>query len=433
MEDRPEAFLRLAGMYKHQKFLREAEEDFHRQTIADLTAGLMAQKMENLKLVRLLQQRGISMPEIQAIGVISLDAIPVTRDISTDTFALEEGPNLDASRFAMLKKEEQFGLMRQFSSSQGSISTLEADASKRHGLSNDANSAFDLIQRVKASGSRAILTPAPSMPLPSVPNIRRGIHSMVVSNSMPVFALAARSRSLTEGNISSVPYLDSFIIEHNMRRLEKECNSSIKRRESGSTESVTSTPEILEILFGYNELNGNDENSAAQTLSTEQFSLVVEDVGDGFIIDTTMNSVPATENMSSSGLCISSGLTSISTFHTAESSNDADVSTFSSTNGSPDPNPEISHSPEEEDMAPLSRSQSIGPFDDVRTRHTLYTNVPSIETSTATPSPRPASVDDVTWGALFMGLMRRADSRARTSPDGDLERGEAVSIKSVEV
>jgi hypothetical protein len=433
MEDKQEAFLRLAGIYKQQKFLREAEEDFHRQTIADLTAGLMAQKMENLKLLQLLQQKGITMPEIQSVVGITPDATPLARDASADTLVLEEGPNLDAARFAMLKKEEQLGLMRQFSSSQGSIPTLEADTSRRSGLSNEANSAFELMQQVKASGSTTILTPAPSMPLPPVPHSRRNSHSMAVSSSTPVFTPSARSRSLTDGNISSVPYLDSFIIEHNMRRLERDCNKSIRRRESDSTESFTSTPEFLEILFGYNGLNGSDENNDAQMMSAGQFSLVVEDVGDMATLDTTTDDVPAPEDISNSGLCISSGLTSsFSTFHT-HSSNDADVSAFSSTNGSPDPNPETDGGAEDDGVAHLDGTPPMGPFDSVHTRRTIYTDVPSIKTSTATPSPRPASVDDVTWGALFMGLMRRADSRARTSSDGDLERGESVSIKSAKV
>jgi hypothetical protein len=324
--------------------------------------------------------------------------------------------------------------MRQFSSSQGSIPTLEADASRRSGLSNEADSAFELMQLVKASGSTTILTPAPSMPLPPVPHSRRNSHSMAVSSSTPVFSPAARSRSLTEGNVSSIPYLDSFIIEHNMRRLERDCNKSIRRRESGSTESFTSTPEFLEILFGYNGLNGGDENNDAQTLSAGQFSLVVEDVGDIAILDTTMDNVPAPEDISNSGLCISSGLTSsFSTFRTADSSNDADVSAFSSINGSPDPNPEVDGGAEDDGVPLLDRTPPMGRFDSVHTRRTIYTDVPSIKTSMATPSPRPASVDDVTWGALFMGLMRRADSRARTSSDGDLERGESVSIKSAKV
>ena len=169
-------------------------------------------------------------------------------------------------------------------------------------------------------------------------------------------------------------------------------------------------------------------------MSAGQFSLVVEDVGDMAILDTTTDNVPAPEDTSNSGLCISSGLTSsFSTFHTADSSNDADVSAFSSTNGSPDPNPEVDGRVEDDGVAHLYRTPPMGPFDSIHTRRTIYTDVPSIKTSTATPSPRPASVDDVTWGALFMGLMRRAESRARTSSEGDLERGESISIKSAKV
>jgi len=424
MENKHEAFQQLAGLYKQQKFLREAEETFYRQKIADLTAGLMAKKMENAKLQQLLQRKGVSASEIRCFVGVTPESTPLVKDASNGTRVSEQPALLDASRFAMLGKEMQFSQIQQFNSSQGSVTTFEADATRL----SSADSAPELMQDIITPESGPILKPAPSMPLPHVPHRHRNSCSMIVPNSPLHFLPVARSRSLTEGNISSVPYLASFVIEQNMRRLEMDCNKSVYGLPSCSERSIDSGSEVLEALFRIQELSAMDEGASVPTTGIGQFSLVVEDVGDGVGTGTTVDTTQSPGDMSSSGLFISSGLASpVSTFYTADSSNDADISALTSTNGSPDLNPELGDM-FEDDLGVLSRTWPMGAFDTVHTPHTITTDVPSSDNSTVSPSPRPASVADVTGGAGVMGT----NDRALASSEGEVEV-ESTSTKSIEV
>lgn len=421
MYDKELAFNQLSEMYKHQKFLREAEETFHRQKIADLTAGIMAQKMENLKLLQLLQQTGVTASEIQSVMGVTFDKPILSRETSADTLPSDEGPSLDPSRFAMLRKEEQFGRMCRFSSSNGSIPMFEEDENRRQVSSGDNTAPLLEVDHVKASSLGPPLTPAPSLPLPPVPQTRKGTHSMVITNSAPHILPVTRSRSLTEVSIPSIPYLDSFTIEQNMRRLEREFRDSLGKRYNTSVGSDDSSP--TSDMLEFYEAQEDDDFALSSTSNNAQFSLIVQD-DEGIVHDANTPetvSVEETDNR----LCISSSLRlAISTLHSTEISN-PDSSPPLSTEGSPDPNMEAG-SIADSDASVIEYNGSI---DHVRMRHTIFTNVPSI-IATAPSSPRPASVDDSSWGGLLIGLVGRSDSRALS--ESDLERGEVGSVRSIE-
>ena len=425
MDDKERAFRQLSEMYKHQKFLREAEETFHRQTIADLTAGMMAQKMENLKLVQLLQRRGVALPEIQSITNVSGDRPGLSRETSAETLSRDENPNLDPSRFVMLRKEEQFGQICDFTSSHSSTATPEQVISRHPEHSSDITAPLTLLRRAKSSTLGPPLTAPPSVPLPPVPSTRRTTQSMVVLNSTPQTSPIARSRSLTEGDISSIPYLDSFAIEQNMRRLERDYKRSLNGQDRGSTGSIGSRSSSEDILQFYEAL-GYEELSALPTASAVQFSLTVEDVDHGaFLDETTMDSIQAIGDSNSGPFTSPSLSSSVCTFHSVESSSDVEASTSSSsTSSSPDPNVEGTSVI---GAFPLDRDESV---DGTHSRHSIFTIVPSNDASAGPAYPRPANVDDSTWAALFMGLVRRPDGRAPS--EGAMEHGESGSIRSIE-
>lgn len=406
MDDKERAFNELSGLYKQQKYLREAEQTHHQQEIADLTARFIAQEMQIRQLVQLLQLKGVSDPEMQSIMSALGDRPSLSRGGSADSAASVDNPNLDPSRFALLRKEEQFGRMWQFSSTQEPFATLESDSHEEE-PPNDTAASLVLVKRPKASVHRPPLTPAPSMPLPPVPRSRRNSHSMFIFNSAPLVGPISRSRSLTEANVSPIPHIDSFTLEQKMRELERDFGVFFNGRRNASTQSVDSGSNSEDILEFYEAL-GDEDFSPPTTAKNPQFILDDQDVEEeADANEITIESVPATESLSHSGSYISPILgPSPSTFHTPEVTNDLDNDwAFPA------------------DLATVTHNSGVTNFDHdaliehARTRHTMFENVPHVETSVTYPSSRPTSIDDHTWGTLFMGIMSRPDIEQSVTGD----------------
>ncbi|PVF98665.1 hypothetical protein CPB86DRAFT_797113 [Serendipita vermifera] len=110
--DNSKAFEKLLAIYKQQKYLRDAEEDLNQQKIADLTAGIISHKMENLRLVEMLHSKGISLQEIQEGATVPHELYFSPREPPVESSDIHN-TKLDISRFTMLRKVDQLGRMRQ--------------------------------------------------------------------------------------------------------------------------------------------------------------------------------------------------------------------------------------------------------------------------------------------------------------------------------
>jgi hypothetical protein len=316
-QDKGRAFKYLFEMYKGQKSLREEGERLYQLRIADLTAALTSQKMINQRLMDLLVEKGLTSQDIHTHLEETVGASHLRKEPSSDTANAGIEAKLDSSRFLMLRKEAQLGRMREFSSSQSNLEIITAPNDSHTPLS----SATDLVELAKMPALRPPLTPAPSMPLPALPPLppmpgtapipssparipepspspRRAIKSMLVSGSDAATWSVSRSRSLTEHNVTATtPFLEAMSIDQNMRRLEKDFETSTSRgtnvgfhtarsglnlylSEFGSREKVTpgeasplgisippAVPETMENMEGDVDLEATPDHKSAVAAS----------------------------------------------------------------------------------------------------------------------------------------------------------------------
>jgi hypothetical protein len=436
MEDKAMAFTQLAGMYKHQKYLRDAEHDLHRQRIADLTAGLVAQKMANLKLVDALREKGSTWQEIQGWIGASLDATQLVVDPSTDTLASEHTPVLDPSRFMMLGKEAQLGKMREFGSSQGDLLSPLVQTPILRASTGDTSDFADSTPDLELMGHfphslHRDISPVPSIPLPLPPSDRRVAKSMLLPIARPAVLSNTRSRSFTEVT-STIPSIDAFNIDEKMRRLELEFAFSRSDTGSTSTVSVLASPKLQDETLPTEETEAIQSHAEDNTGADTPFEVIIEAVD--MRLDQDQDTGPITSQASSddgyqTGLHISSlG----SSWATSESSSDGFAQSVSSGGHDADESlqdpfiaePEADH--EAQNVLYSSVASLLEPPQDqrrpIRGRGDLTPHMFHSESS-FTPRPSGLSIDDGTSANLLMGSMRRTGGRSRASSEVDLEKG----------
>lgn len=424
MEDKDMACTQLAGMYKHQKFLRDAEHNLHQQRIADLTAGIMVQKMVNLKLLEALRERGMTPLEVQALVGTPLETTPMIASSSTDTLILEEDPALDPSRFAMLGKEAQLGRMREFGSSQGNLLSPLVRPPITRAVTEDTlelnNSASELRLFESAQGSVSPISPVPSIPLPPSPFHRRATQSMLLPISRPVLSPSARSRSLTEINFPTSES-DASRIDERMTMLEMEFAMSRDTISRATTLSAMASPRILDDMAPYEEFEAEHADGCG---NITPFEIIIQEVDVSQELDPLISKASSDDGYHTGLHIMSLG----SSWVAGESSSDSFGQSVSfSTDGNEadesqqdpfiDESTHFSQEIEEAiDSSVLTRGRRPRVGRGAVTPNTFYSE-PSF-----TPRPMGLSVDDSTWESVLARLTKSKDGRSRTQSEIDLEK-----------
>ncbi|KAG8832718.1 hypothetical protein FRC18_004647 [Serendipita sp. 400] len=116
MEDKDQAFEQLVGIYKQHKFLRDAEDELHQQQLGDVSAGIIAQKRVNRKLVNMLKEKGsLTENTSQSIDADSIDErmrrlemafnFPHRRKRSGSTFSANFSPSKHTELDSLLEED----------------------------------------------------------------------------------------------------------------------------------------------------------------------------------------------------------------------------------------------------------------------------------------------------------------------------------------
>ncbi|KAG9056775.1 hypothetical protein FS842_009664 [Serendipita sp. 407] len=383
MEDKEQAFEQLVGIYKQHKFLRDAEDELHQQQLGDVSAGLVAQKEVNRKLVNMLKEKGVSMQEIRAATGACIEVNLSSSDIVLSPRSSPDLLDIDASRFY---EGQQLDRFRDFQAPESNKLHATSSQGDRHPL-------FKTLEELP--------TPVPTKPLPSVPTRS----SMFVPRSSMMASPMVRSKSLTENTSQSI---DADSIDERMRRLEMAFNFPHRRKRSGSTFSANFSPskhtELDSLLEEDSSEPASDSHAPFESCTTE--------------FRTNRDNSPSScsssyGNSYSGGLHIHAADSAYAPFirltsgesSSMSSSNNVDDTSFTARITYTRPHHQMPTAIRG-DVTSLEETGSPGPSR--QRRGSLPTPTPSLAGKSPTNSKSP-SIDEATWGTLLLGLVKGPD------------------------
>ncbi|CAG8509897.1 3572_t:CDS:2 [Acaulospora colombiana] len=216
MVNKDKAFGQLLAIYKHQKYLRDAEEGLNQQKVADLTASIISHKMENLRLLEMLHGKGISLQDIQEGATVAHELYLSPQEQPLDPSDMHSS-ELDISRFTMLRKVDQLGRMRQFRHPQDDLESPLSQSWKNEMIYNNDEIRDTRSERGCLNNSNMSNSPGPP------------------DTSQPPIA----------GDSLCDPYSHADDIDQKMKSLEIAFISSQSRGSSLSTISINANPPTM--------------------------------------------------------------------------------------------------------------------------------------------------------------------------------------------